>query len=143
MPIAARRLSVALAGAILLAATSLTAVAVPAQATTQAACTSDWNSHRDYKDSAGRLAAIAYQYFSADGDTTCVKLVAQGIYYGMSKYMSLTVCDGTNCTTDSGTFKYYAGPLSKADHCISVRNVMRNSAGATIMDHRLAMGSCD
>ncbi|WP_328331339.1 hypothetical protein OHA70_11160 [Kribbella sp. NBC_00382] len=139
-----RRLAAGLAAATLLAGGSLAMVAPAAQATTQAVCTSAVDSKVDYEDSAGRLAATVYDYRSSNGDYTCVKLVARGIYNGMSKYMSLTVCaDGNNCSTDAGTFKQYAGPINKKDFCVSVRSIMRNSAGATIVDDRIAMGSCD
>jgi hypothetical protein len=113
-----------------------------ASAAVTATCTSEVQATRDYLDSAGVLAATLYWYSGSNG--VCAKLVARGKYYGMSKYMSLSVWDSDHPakTTDAGTFKYYAGPLSRNVGCMDATSVMKNAAGATIMNHTTAF-SCN
>lgn len=136
------RVVATVSGLALLLPLSAASTASATSDTVSATCTSEVQVHRDYLDSAGVLAATVYWY--AGSTAKCVKLVARGKYYGMSKYMSLTVWDSDHPakTTDAGTFKYLAGPLSRNAGCVSATSVMKNAAGVTIMNHTTAF-SCN
>ncbi|MEU8527091.1 MULTISPECIES: hypothetical protein [Streptomyces] len=126
-----------------LAAGSL--VTLPAQPAAAAnGCSGTVEAWNDWYDSAGRLAAKTYYY--DEGANTCVNLVAQGIYYGQSKYMSIKLCDSYNsgCVSDSGTFLYYAGPVRRpADVCLWAVSTMKNSAGTTIVNKSTYVPPCN
>lgn len=64
-----------------------------------------------------KIAQICIQTQSGTQEDL-VTLESTGSHYGKSKKMSFTVCtyaggSPNTCKSDSGTFKYYAGPISK------------------------------
>lgn len=121
-------------------------VAMPAQSASAAdGCTGSPTAWNNWDDSAGRLAARTYYYEESSG-TICVNLVSQGIYYGSAKYMSIKLCNpaAAACVTDSGTYKYYAGPVRKKwDVCLYVVQTMHTASGTTIVNKHTYAPPCD
>ncbi|WP_418960596.1 hypothetical protein [Streptomyces tritici] len=111
-------------------------VALPAQPAAAAnGCNGTAFASNSWYDSAGRLAAKTY--YHDEGSYMCVNLVAQGIYYGQTKWMSIKLCDSYNsgCVTDAGYFQYYAGPVRRPEGvCLWAVSTMKNSSGTTIVD---------
>ncbi|MFJ8795135.1 hypothetical protein [Streptomyces sp. NPDC102462] len=97
---------------------------------------------RTWKDSAGQAMANVAIYgkrnASADPGSICAYFAARGAYEGVAKYMGITLCDNwvdTPCDSDTGTFKYYAGPVYQKDGACGYATVrMRNAAGTTIIN---------
>lgn len=63
--------------------------------------------------SAGVVAA-QLQAYNAGTQALCVNFVSRNQYSGRAKFMSLKVCNDlkASCLTNSGTFRYYAGPIT-------------------------------
>ncbi|MEU6883111.1 hypothetical protein [Streptomyces sp. NPDC046712] len=120
-------------------------VTLPAQPAAAAnGCNGDLVAWNSWYDSAGRLAAKTNYY--DEGAYTCVNLVAQGIYYGQSKYMAIKLCDSYNsgCVSDAGTFLYYAGPVRRPSGvCLWAVSTMKNSAGTTIVNKSTYVPPCN
>lgn len=108
-------------------------------------CPGDRDSWRQYRNSAGTVAAVLQVYDTADG--ICLNLVSKNQYFGVSKYMRIRVCNlvRENCQVDAGQFEKYAGPIYRSgENCVSVRSTMNDPFnGDVIMDHWTFAGSCD
>ncbi|UUW90965.1 hypothetical protein [Pimelobacter simplex] len=128
---------------VLLAASAALVVIPNAPAQADNGCPGTRDSWRQYRDSAGTIAAVLQSYDTADG--VCINLVSKNQYAGVSKYMSLRVCDEAraNCVTDSGNFASYAGPIYRSLPCVTVRSTMRAPNGTLIMDNWSIGGSCN
>lgn len=115
---------------------------VPATAGTAAAdsiCASGYYNTRseNFYDNSGHLAAVANIFSYQWG--TCADLVAQGVYSGESKYMRITTySDNGTSATDSGNYRYYAGPVNLSDNvaglCATTWVVMHYPNGAGMID---------
>lgn len=119
------------------------AAAIPATASTASAADGICPSgnyapaSENFYDNAGHLAAIATIFRYQWG--TCADLVAQGVYYGESKYMSITTySDNATSASDSGYYRYYAGPVSLGDSvgglCARTHVVMNYPSGAGMIN---------
>lgn len=121
-------------------------VAVPsAPAAADHGCPGTRDSWRQYRDSAGTVAAALQVYTTADG--VCVSLVSKNQYNGRRKFMSLKVCDSfrEKCTAvDEGMFETFAGPIYYADHCTWAYSKMNDGNGGVIIGgHWSPAGSCN
>lgn len=125
---------------------------VPATAGSAAAdtiCASGYltSSSEKFYDNSGHLAAIANLFRYRWG--TCADLVAQGVYAGESKYMSIkTYSDnGTSASSDYGNYRYYAGPVNLPDNvdglCATTWVVMHYPNGAGMIDTSGPDSICD
>lgn len=135
-----------------LAVLASAAVAIPVTASTASAadaiCPSGeyTSASENFYDNGGNLAAIAHLYSYRWG--TCADLVAQGSYYGQSKYMSIsTYSDNATSASDSGTYRYYAGPISLNDSvaglCATTHVVMHYPNGAGMINTSGPGSICD
>lgn len=133
--------------ALVIAATALV-MAAPSPASADFGCPGDRDSWRQYRNSAGTVAAVLQFYDTADGG--CVNLVSKNQYFGVEKYMRIRVChfkfpaQEWACATDEGMFREYAGPIYRPNNCVRVRSTMKDPFnGDTIMDHITYIGACN
>lgn len=96
----------------------------------------------DFYDSSGHLAAIGYyERFGGNGNDFCAQLIAQGAYYGESKYMEVDINNGNGSKyiTDGGYYSYYAGPITLQypgyPACPQVHFQMDDSSGNQILNY--------
>lgn len=95
------------------------------------------SSSKNFYDDSGHLAAVGNLFRYPWG--TCADLVAEGTYDGTSKYMSITTySDNATSGSDSGYYRYYAGPVNLSDNvdglCATTRVVMDYPSGAGMID---------
>jgi len=127
------------------------AAVVPATAGTASAdtiCASGYYSSasENFYDNSGHLAAVATIFRYRWG--TCSDLVAQGVYSGESKYMSITTySDNGTSASDSGNYHFYAGPVNLSDNvaglCATTWVVMHYPNGAGMIDTSGPDSICD
>ncbi|MEI5673428.1 MULTISPECIES: hypothetical protein [unclassified Nocardioides] len=129
--------------AVLIGSTLVAIPSAPAAATY--GCPGNRDSWREYRDSAGVVAAALQTYKTADG--VCVSLVAKNKYAGRSKFMSLKLCNTARqqCTAvDEGMFKEYAGPIYYSARCVYALSRMNDGQGGVIIDgHWNSAGACN
>ena len=106
--------------ALVIAATALV-MAAPSPASADFGCPGDRDSWRQYRNSAGTVAAVRIRVCH-------FKFPAQE----------------WACATDEGMFREYAGPIYRPNNCVRVRSTMKDPFnGDTIMDHITYIGACN
>lgn len=135
--------------ALALVAGAFTVIPVTAgAASADSICASGYltSSSKYFYDDSGHLAAVGNLFRYRWG--TCADLVAQGSYYGESKYMSIaTYSDNGTSGSDSGYYSYYAGPVDVSDSvgglCATTWVVMHYPNGAGMVDTSGPDSICD
>jgi len=98
-------------------------------------CPGDGYVQRTYTHNGATVAVLCFNDYG-NGDQATLQAVGQ--YRGVAKKMSLSVCkwDGSpyDCVRDTGTYSYYAGPITMPGGCMHFRSVMYTPGGTKIVD---------